>query len=515
MIAREGRRGYQFVSSIKYNDFVKNDEKQYAVIKTIEIIGEAAKRLPISLRQHIPDIPWKDMAGMRDVLVHKFDRVDLGIVWDVARNHLPDIIDKIMRYTPMIDIIVDLPSSWSVKRLSDVADIYMGQSPPSSSYNERGEGIAFLQGKAEFGEVFPRNIKWTTQPKRISTPWSILISVRAPVGNVNLSDRRYAIGRGLAEVRPKHYTDAWYLFFVLLYERPRLRSEASGTIFQSINKKTLQEFLILYPPFPEQRAIAHVLRTVQEAREATERVIVALRDLKRSLMRHLFTYGPVPVDEVDQVALQDTPIGPIPAHWRVARLGEVATTTSGGTPNRNDPNNFGGSIPWLKSGELQDSPISASEEYLTEYGLRHSNAKIFPKGSLLIAMYGATAGKVGILEIEAATNQAICAILPKKPNTLSWYLFYALIYRREDLKAQRYGGAQPNLSQRAIRSFEVPLPPLPEQREIARILQTVDRKIEAEEARKEALDALFRSLLHHLMTAKIRLPREFVERFVE
>jgi type I restriction enzyme S subunit len=259
------------------------------------------------------------------------------------------------------------------------------------------------------------------------------------------------------------------------------------------------------PPLPEQRAIAHVLRTVQRAKEATEGVIAALKELKKSLMQHLFTYGPVSVTERERVPLQETEIGPLPSHWRVVRLGEVAETTSGGTPSREVPEFFGGTIPWVKSGELNDTLVTRTEETITEDGLRNSNAKIFQKGTLLIAMYGATAGKVGILAIPATTNQAICAILPDTSLALQDFLFYALIRQRDTLLSQRYGGAQPNLNQTIIRSFPIHLPPLDEQREIARMLQAVDAKIAAEQARREALEELFKTLLQELMSGKRRV----------
>ena len=275
---------------------------------------------------------------------------------------------------------------------------------------------------------------------------------------------------------------------------------------RAIRKSDFLSIQIPLPPLDEQRAIAHVLRTVQRAKEATEGVIAALKELKKSLMQHLFTYGPIPVTEREQVELQESEIGPLPSHWRVVRLGEVAETTSGGTPSREVPEFFGGTIPWVKSGELNDTLVTRTEETITEDGLRNSNAKIFQKGTLLIAMYGATAGKVGILAIPATTNQAICAILPDTSLALQDFLFYALIRQRETLLSQRYGGAQPNLNQTIIRSFPIPLPPLDEQREIARILQAVDAKIAAEQARRAALEELFKSLLHELMSGQIRLP---------
>ena len=266
----------------------------------------------------------------------------------------------------------------------------------------------------------------------------------------------------------------------------------------------LREQRLPCPPLPEQRAIAHVLRTVQLAKEATERVIQATRELKKSLMRYLFTYGPVPMEEAERVPLKETEIGLVPEHWEVVKLGDVAKTASGGTPSRKNPEYFGGKIHWVKSGELNDSLVSCTEETLTEMGIINSNARVFPKGTLLIAMYGATAGKVGILECEAASNQAVCAVFPQKILS-SNFLFYVFMYRRSKLLSERYGGAQPNISQTVIKAFNIPLPPLHEQHEIVRILQAVDKKLQAEEARKQALEALFKTLLNNLMTGKIRV----------
>ncbi len=290
--------------------------------------------------------------------------------------------------------------------------------------------------------------------------------------------------------------------------------QGNKTTIPNLSKARLARFWVPLPPLPEQRAIAHVLRTVQQAKEATERVIQATRELKKSLMRHLFTYGPVPVEEAERVPLKETEIGPVPEHWEVMRLGEVAKTTSGGTPSRKHPEYFGGKIPWVKSGELNDNLISYTEETLTDAGLSNSNAKVFPKGTLLVAMYGATAGKVGILECDAATNQAVCAIFPHE-GLISRYLFYVFIHRRTELLSERYGGAQPNISQTVIKDFNIPLPPLSEQREIARILQAVDKKLQAEEARKQALETLFKTLLHNLMTGKIRVNNIFLPETTE
>lgn len=147
----------------------------------------------------------------------------------------------------------------------------------------------------------------------------------------------------------------------------------------------------------------------------------------------------------------------LPTGWEWKKLNDLCKTTSGGTPSRGNPGYFSGDIPWIKSGELKDGLITDSEEHITESAIESSNAKKFPKGTLLIAMYGATVGKLGILDIEAATNQAVCAIFPGEHLNRN-YLFWFLKFYRKDLIDASFGGAQPNISQALIRSIEVPIP---------------------------------------------------------
>ena len=151
---------------------------------------------------------------------------------------------------------------------------------------------------------------------------------------------------------------------------------------------------------------------------------------------------------------------------KMVKLGNLAETTSGGTPKRGIAHFYGGDIPWVKSGELPDGPVSKTEESITKAGLSESSAKVLPAGTLLIAMYGATVGKLGILDMAATTNQAVCAILPS-PELDRDYLFFWLLRIREDLVKASFGGAQPNISQAVVRELNVPLRPLENQRYIA------------------------------------------------
>ncbi|HDV1880195.1 TPA: restriction endonuclease subunit S, partial [Escherichia coli] len=156
---------------------------------------------------------------------------------------------------------------------------------------------------------------------------------------------------------------------------------------------------------------------------------------------------------------------------RYLKIEDFCSTGSGGTPSRSKPEYYeGGDIPWIKSGDLKDSKIYEANEYITAAGLENSSAKIVEKDSILIAMYGATVGRLAILGINAATNQAICNIRPDTTIADMKYLYYFLKSKFSYFVENAVGGAQPNISQGLIKSLEVPLPSLDEQKRIADIL---------------------------------------------
>jgi type I restriction enzyme S subunit len=157
-------------------------------------------------------------------------------------------------------------------------------------------------------------------------------------------------------------------------------------------------------------------------------------------------------------------------------LGDIADTTSGGTPLRNISTYYDGDIPWIKSGELNDGVISEVEEFITQEGLENSSAKIFPKGTLVVALYGATVGKTGILGLDTSSNQAVCAVFPKTDIVSSEFLFWFLRYKRPDFLGNSFGGAQPNISQKLLRATEIPVPPQNLQEVICNFLKVVERR---------------------------------------
>jgi len=158
----------------------------------------------------------------------------------------------------------------------------------------------------------------------------------------------------------------------------------------------------------------------------------------------------------------------------VLKIADIADTSSGGTPNRGMIEYYNGDIPWVKSGELKDGLITNCDEYITESGLKNSSAKLFPKGTLLVAMYGANIGKTGILDFDATTNQAVCAIFPKVEISKD-FLFWYFKQQRIDFIALGKGGAQPNISQTVINNASIVVPDVKTQKLIVDFLERIEK----------------------------------------
>ena len=190
-------------------------------------------------------------------------------------------------------------------------------------------------------------------------------------------------------------------------------------------------------------------------------------------------------DEVRSLA-DEVPFD-IPDSWEWVRLGNIGDWGAGATPSRTNPEYYGGNIPWLKTGDLTDSYIDAIPETITELALEKTSVRLNPAGSVLIAMYGATIGKLGILSIAATTNQACCACFPLG-GLDNKYLFYFLMAQKPLFIKQGEGGAQPNISKEKIVSTLMPVPPLEEQRRIVVMLGQIFPIIDAYSKCKTELD---------------------------
>ena len=262
----------------------------------------------------------------------------------------------------------------------------------------------------------------------------------------------------------------------------------------------------------EQQKIAQFLdektAKIDQAVDLAEKQIALLKEHKQILIQNAITRGLNP-----DVPLKDSGvewIGQVPEHWEVKKITHIFPNIgSGTTPNSSDPSFYEGNINWLQTGDLTDGYIYKTSKTITHKALQtYSTLKIYPKNSLVIAMYGATIGKVGLLQIETTTNQA-CCVLSAALNIEMKYIFYLFQGIKESLVAMSYGGGQPNISQEKIRSLKLPFPNASEQEQIADYLdkQTakIDQAIALKTAHIEKLKEYKSVLINDVVTGKVRV----------
>ena len=197
--------------------------------------------------------------------------------------------------------------------------------------------------------------------------------------------------------------------------------------------------------------------------------------------------------------------------WPLAPISEFCTTSSGGTPSRKKAEYYGGDIPWVKSGDLREKEVVKVTEYITDLGVEKSSAKIVKKGAILLAMYGATVGRMAMLGIDASTNQAVCSIRPDDSKAFPKYVYYALREKVPEFLKSAVGGAQPNISQGMIKDTRVLLPSLEEQKRIAAILDKADAIRRKRQQSIELADQLLRSVFLDMFGDPVTNPKGWVE----
>jgi len=404
-----------------------------------------------------------------------------------------------------------IASDWKVAQLSAICE------PPQYGFTASAED----QGNVRFlriTDITDSGVKWSTIPF-CECPTELLNKYILASGDIVFARIGATTGKSylisnpppcvfasyLIRVRAKEEIEPTFLsqyFRSVAYWR-QVDAQKKTNLKMGVNGSLLKTLIVPVPPLAEQRKIAGVLGLVQRAMEQQERLIALTTELKKTLLHQLFTQG------LHGEPQKQTEIGPVPESWEVIRLGDVAKLQSGGTPARDKPEYWtAGDIPWVKTGEIDYRVITRTEEKITREGLANSAAKVFPKGTLLIAMYGQglTRGRVGLLGIDAATNQACAAITPQNERRVSTlFIYHFLEFHYEDLRQMGHGANQRNLNVALIKGFRISLPTPDEQARIVEALGVLDTKLTLHQSTHSALTALFRTLLHHLMTAQLRV----------
>ena len=418
-----------------------------------------------------------------------------------------------------------LPEEWEVTKLGDICNIKMGQSPPSSSYNDNGNGLPFFQGNADFGTKFPTVKSYCNEPLKIANVDDILMSVRAPVGALNISNVRCCIGRGLTAINADKNNSQTFMYYLLQSCVGILNKFATGSTFTAINQKELNILLIARPPLPEQRRIATILSTLDETVEHTEALIEKYKNVKAGLMSDLLTRG---VDEEGRIRSEEThrfknsALGRVPEEWEFGGFEDMVDKSN---KNAIKPGPFGSSLKkefYVDDGyrvygqeQVIAGTLSIGDYYVNKHKFEELKSFRIDIDDVLISLVGTT-GKVLVVPSKFESgiiNPRLLKITPDKRKSNSKFISYLLISGiiTNQLATLSHGGTMDVLNGTTIRKLRFGIPSLKEQRRIAEILTAADQRIEKEEAYRDKLLQLKKGLMQDLLTGKVRVKDSSVQ----
>lgn len=358
-------------------------------------------------------------------------------------------------------------TKWKEVTLETISTIDMGQSPSSSTYNNQEVGLPFFQGKAEFGKIHPTATKWCSSPNKVANIGDILLSIRAPVGPINIADQNCAIGRGLASIQAKPGIEIGYIAHFLRGFEKKLASMATGSTFPAVTGKVVREFPILLPPANEQRRIAdkldRVLARVDTANEHLSRVAPLIKRFRQSVLSAA-TSGRL-TEDWRKNKLQE---------WKFERADAIcAKVQSGGTPKAGfSPQG----TPFLKVYNIVNQRIDF--DYKPQFIAQEVHEGELKKSitlpdDVLMNIVGPPLGKVAIVSSTSPSwniNQAITLFRPSE-RILSKWIYIVLCEGtpiRSVLKSTKGSVGQVNISLSQCRAFSIPVPSIEEQSEIVR-----------------------------------------------
>ena len=416
-----------------------------------------------------------------------------------------------------VEWIGEIPRYWEVKRLKYIADLNMGQSPPSEEYNSDQVGTPFLQGNAEFGSHHPTPKIYCPTAKKHADPGDILLSVRAPVGAINVANQEYGIGRGLCAIRPQtDQLERRYAKYLLEVVRTELHVVATGSTYEAVTVDEVSNLTCVVPPLSEQIQIANFLdrktEQIDQLIRIKERQIELLQERRTALINQTVTKGLDPNVEMKPSDMDW--IGDIPAHWTITKLKYISNisvtyglnieadkyTTEGIRLIRITDISEGGSL--AQKGVYLPEDCVPQEQMLNSY-------------DLLLSRSGATVGKSYLhLETGKYTSAGYLVRFNFDDYWTSKFIYYVTLsyFYRNWLEQQVIISTIQNVNGEKYSNFQIPIPLHQEQKQIVNFLdhnnQRIDELITAEQQKIERLKEYRQSLISEAVTGKIDVRNE-------
>ena len=370
---------------------------------------------------------------------------------------------------------------WEVKKLGDVATYINGYAFKPNQWSDTGIPIIRIQNLNDDDAQYNYCNNDNIPSKYLVNKGDILISWSASLGVYEwLKNTAYLNQHIFKVVFDKLEISKYYFKYAVSSKIDHMVRNAHGATMKHIVKKDFDNTKIYYPPLQTQQQIVEELDCLSSIIEKQKKQLEELDNLAQSIFYDMFG------DPIENEK-----------GWNVKKLGDVCKTSSGGTPSKSIKEYFIGNIPWLRSGEIKDMYLYNTEIKISDSALNNSNAKIFPINTVVIAMYGATVGQVGILKNEMATNQAVCGIFSNNKVISEIYLYYNLKVRRNVFLSAAIGGGQPNISQSIIRNTFIPLPSLALQQQFASKIEAIEKQKELIKKSIKETEDLFNSRMDY------------------
>lgn len=400
---------------------------------------------------------------------------------------------------------------WPIVRIDDICrKVTSGGTPFTRTPEYYGGSIPWLKTQEiNFNRIYDTETKITEAGlNNSSAKWipanSVIVAMYgATAGKVAINKIPLTTNQACCNlIFNDDFADYNYVYYNLVARFSEIASMAVGGAQQNLNAQMIRDLEIPLPPLPTQHRIATILSALDDKIELNRQTNTTLEAIAQTIFKEWFVAFRFPGATGE---MQESKLGMIPQGWRVGKLGEIYKTTSGGTPSRSNPEFYeDGTICWVKSKELNNSFITETEEKITEDALRKSSAKLLPAYSVLIAMYGATVGVFGIISMEAACNQAICAFLPNDESPFT-FIYHFLKNNKDEIISRAVGSAQQNISQDLLKQIDIVLPPKVLLSQFHKAVNPVFQAIESNIKQIAILAQIRDNLLPKLMSGEIEV----------
>lgn len=363
---------------------------------------------------------------------------------------------------------------WKKEKLGDIANVQMGQSPKSQNYTDDSQEMVLVQGNADLkdGKIFPRI--FTKEITKLANIGDILLSVRAPVGEIGIAQMTACIGRGVCSITSNLFT---YYFLNYFNIENKWEKFSQGSTFESISGNEVRSLLIYYPSKSEQQKIGDFFSKLDRQIELEEQKLEKLKEQKKGYMQKIFS---------QELRFKDEN-GKYYPEWEEKELGDVATIVGGGTPNTKIAEYWNGDINWFSPVEIgNDIFVNESKSKITELGLKKSSAKLLPTGTVLFTSR-AGIGKTAILNSEACTNQGFQSIVPNKSMLDSYYIYSRTNQLKKYAEIVGSGSTFIEVSGVQMRKMPIMLPSITEQEKIGAFFKKIDDSLKKQSDKIELL----------------------------